>query len=95
LQHNLSILEAGLARERKKWSWEYTPTCVRILNGSLSVIPTEQVEPLFFASFYDRAQAEQGIQIFRAVLEASPPPAPTGQWAEKDAQILREVIARI
>jgi hypothetical protein len=94
LEHNLALLEAGLEREARVWSWEYTPSCVQIYNGGLGLKSDERIEPEFFACFYNKDDAQRAIEQYKQLLRSGGSGGPgTGSWVRDDANLLKILLA--
>lgn len=93
LEHNLALLEAGLEREARTWSWEYTPTCVQIYNGGIGLKDPERIEPEFLACFFNQEDAERAIEQYKQLLRnGGRGGASTGSWVRDDANLLKILL---
>jgi hypothetical protein len=96
VQHNLAIFTAAKERESVRLSWQYTPTCIQVLNGGIAVKKTERIPPEFFRCFHSDTDAARAVNILTPVVKRfSRPDKRSGSWTTDDALLLEKVADQL
>jgi hypothetical protein len=96
VRHNLAIFTAAKERESVRLSWQYTPTCIQVLNGGIAVKNTERIPPEFYRCFHSEADAARAVNILTPVVKRfSRPDKKSGSWTQDDALLLEKVADQL
>lgn len=97
LRHYCTLLEVLLYNDGRTVTVKNSPSCIQLYTSGIGLRPLEQIDAAWYATFYDRQDAEKCLTLFSKMLPDNGvlTGPKTRNWVSDDLTLLQRLINRL